>query len=83
MAPGANIYGVKVLSDSGSGSDSIVLAGMEFVISQRLKNVTRPIVASMSLGGSCTNCQSAATVSFLDCPVCFLFFVLMDCCNCR
>jgi cerevisin len=63
VAPGANIYGVKVLDDTGSGFDSTILAGMEYIISQRLKNVTRPIVASMSLGGSCTSCQSAVTVS--------------------
>jgi subtilisin family serine protease len=47
MAPGVTIYGVKVLSCSGSGTNSGVIAGMDFVANSTLPRK----VANMSLGG--------------------------------
>jgi len=49
VAPGANLIGVKVLDDSGSGSFDEVMAGMEWCIDNRGKFNIR--AATMSLGG--------------------------------
>lgn len=48
VAPGAAITGVKVLSCSGSGSTSGVIAGVDWVKT----NAVKPAIANMSLGGS-------------------------------
>jgi aqualysin 1 len=47
VAPGAPLYGVKVLSCSGSGSTSGVIKGVDWVTA----NAKKPAVANMSLGG--------------------------------
>ena len=49
MAPQAQLVGVKVLSDSGSGSFAQVMLGMEWTVEKRHEFNIR--VASMSLGG--------------------------------
>jgi subtilisin family serine protease len=60
VAPMANIYGVKVLSDSGSGSSTIV-DGLELVLARRVADPARPMVVSMSLGGYCgTGCGTSS-----------------------
>lgn len=46
-APGVRLTGVKVLSCSGSGTTSGVIAGVDWVTANRV----RPAVANMSLGG--------------------------------
>ncbi|KAJ4164615.1 hypothetical protein LMH87_006282 [Akanthomyces muscarius] len=52
VAKKVSIFGVKVLEDSGSGSLSGVIAGMDFVASdRRSRNCPKGVVASMSLGG--------------------------------
>ncbi|KAM3429826.1 hypothetical protein MY4824_008051 [Beauveria thailandica] len=52
VAKKVSIFGVKVLEDSGSGSLSGVIAGMDFVASDRKnRNCPKGVVASMSLGG--------------------------------
>ena len=48
VAPGAPVTGVKVLSCSGSGSNSSVISGINWVTA----NARKPAVANMSLGGS-------------------------------
>ena len=55
VSPGANIYGMKVLSDSGSGSTSIIVEAMDMVLEryQDSRYGGRPAVVSMSLGGGC------------------------------
>lgn len=45
VAPQCNLYAVKVLSDSGSGSASWILSGMQWCIDNQMR------IASMSLGG--------------------------------
>ncbi len=50
IAPGASLVGVKVLSDSGSGSFDQVMQGMEWTIDNKAKYNIRG--ASMSLGGA-------------------------------
>ena len=58
VAPSANIYGLKVLSDGGSGSTSIIVEGLDMVMARRLADPTKPMVVSMSLGGGCSNCPT-------------------------
>jgi subtilisin family serine protease len=48
VAPGARIHAVKVLSSSGSGSEAMVVAGLDWVAA----NAGTIEVANMSLGGS-------------------------------
>jgi hypothetical protein len=54
VAPQANLYGVKVLSDEGYGSDVGILIGLEAVY-EHLTNSSGRGVVSMSLGGPCTS----------------------------
>jgi cerevisin len=59
VAPSANIFGVKVLSNSGSGSSSTIVAGMDYVASLKTSSPTTPMVVSMSFGGQCVGpCSS-------------------------
>jgi subtilisin len=53
VAPGANLYAVKVLDDSGFGSFSSVACGLDFVAgTRRDRDPTNDVaVANMSLGG--------------------------------
>jgi subtilisin family serine protease len=64
IAKCANIYGVKVLSDAGSGSTSTILAGMDAALSRhQAKGTAAKSVVSMSLGGSCgTSCSTNAMI---------------------
>ena len=50
VAPGANIYGVKVLSDDGSGDWGTVIAGIA-AAGDAAASTGKPSVVSMSLGG--------------------------------
>jgi subtilisin family serine protease len=45
------LHGVRVLSCSGSGSWSGVIAGIDYVTSEKQNNPSTPAVANMSLGG--------------------------------
>ena len=47
MAPASTVHGVRVLNCSGSGSNSGVIAGVNWVVN----NAQSPAVANMSLGG--------------------------------
>lgn len=51
VAPGAPLYGVKVLGADGSGSTSNIVAGIDFVTGEKKGNPAEPMVANMSLGG--------------------------------
>ncbi|KAF8597654.1 putative subtilisin-like serine protease [Ceratobasidium sp. AG-I] len=51
QAPSANAIAVKVLSDSGSGSNSDVISGVNYAYNA-FKASGRPSIATMSLGGS-------------------------------
>ncbi len=52
VAPAAKIWGVKVLSNSGSGSWSSIICGLDFVVSKAPQNGGPIKVVNMSLGGS-------------------------------
>lgn len=51
VAPGARLWGVKVLNDSGSGFLSCVIAGVDYVTN----NAASIEVANMSLGCECSS----------------------------
>ncbi len=51
VARGANVVPVRVLDCSGSGSWSGVIAGIDWVTSQKTANKSIPMAANMSLGG--------------------------------
>lgn len=61
MAKKVNIVAVKVLGDNGSGSNSGVIAGIEFVAADAKKK-GKKAVANMSLGGG----KSAASNNAVD-----------------
>jgi subtilisin family serine protease len=52
VAKGVTLYAVRVLNCSGSGTNSGVIAGVNWVTGQKNANPTAPFVANMSLGGS-------------------------------
>jgi len=56
VAKQAKLYGVKVLSCSGSGSNSGVIAGMDWVGDNHVK----PAVANLSLGGGASSSTDSA-----------------------
>ncbi|KAF1739461.1 Cuticle-degrading protease [Beauveria bassiana] len=52
VAKKASVYGIKVLSDYGSGTWSGIIAGMDYVVTDsRGRSCPRGVFASMSLGG--------------------------------
>lgn len=50
-APGARIHAIKVLSRTGSGSYSSVISGINYVIGEKGRSPTKPMVINLSLGG--------------------------------
>lgn len=53
VSPGANIFAIKILSDSGSGSTSLIIGALEWVAQQYEALGKMPSIVSMSLGGDC------------------------------
>ncbi|PHH74065.1 hypothetical protein CDD80_3328 [Ophiocordyceps camponoti-rufipedis] len=52
VAKRTRLYGIKVLSDTGSGSYSAIIAGMDFaVVDSRRRSCPKGVVANLSLGG--------------------------------
>ena len=51
VAKSVTLIGVKVLSNSGSGSNSGIIAGLAWLLDQALGDPGRPMVANLSLGG--------------------------------
>ena len=50
-APGARIHAIKVLDRRGSGSYSSVISGINYVIGEKKKYPSKPMVINLSLGG--------------------------------
>jgi serine protease len=67
VAPGVTLIGVRVLSCSGSGSYSDVIAGIDYVAA----NATGPSVANMSLGGGYSSALNSAVNSAVAAGVVF------------
>eukprot|EP01041_Mallomonas_annulata_P006029 gene6029-12152_t len=53
VSPNANIYGCKVLTDSGEGDSSDVLSALEMIVHKVESSSHPPSIVSMSLGGPC------------------------------
>jgi subtilisin family serine protease len=51
VAKSVNLVGVKVLSNAGTGLNSAVIAGVEWVLEQALKEKDRPKICNLSLTG--------------------------------
>lgn len=58
------LKGVKVLDKEGSGSNSGVIAGVDYVTNNRVQS--RPTVASMSLGGGPSNALDGAVIESIN-----------------
>ena len=63
VAPGAPLYGVKVLNCQGSGTTSGVIAGVDWVTQQALAANGAGAIANMSLGGGVSAALDNAVVS--------------------
>ncbi|HLM44957.1 MAG TPA: S8 family peptidase [Myxococcaceae bacterium] len=62
VAKGVKLRGLRVLDCSGSGSNSGVIAGMDWV----RNNAVKPAVANMSLGGGFSSTVNASANSLAD-----------------
>jgi len=67
-AKGASLYGVKVLSCTGAGSTSGVIAGLDWVV-RSAAATGRPSVVSMSLGGARSPVLNAAVAAVVGAGV--------------
>ncbi|POR32110.1 Cuticle-degrading protease [Tolypocladium paradoxum] len=66
VAKKAKLFGVKVLSDSGFGPWSGVIAGLQFVIREAPKHkCAAGVVANMSLGGPKSSAVNAAVAALI------------------
>jgi serine protease len=65
VAKGAKVYGVRVLNCQGSGSNSGILSGMDWVA----QNHSKPAVANMSLGGGYSSSLNTAANNLVNAGV--------------
>ncbi|MCX6047605.1 MAG: S8 family peptidase [Chloroflexi bacterium] len=71
VAKGVKLVAVRVLDCSGSGTNSGVIAGINWVKSQKQAHVSIPAVANMSLGGSFSSALNQAVTSAIQVGVTF------------
>ncbi|MBA6391621.1 S8 family serine peptidase [Colwellia sp. BRX10-3] len=64
VAPAVTLHAVKVLNAAGSGSNSGVIAGIDWV-AQQAASLGVPVVANMSLGGSGTKTGTCTNNGFV------------------
>jgi subtilisin len=64
VAPAVTLHAVKVLNAAGSGSNSGVIAGIDWV-AQQAASLGVPVVANMSLGGSGTKTGTCTNDGFV------------------
>jgi subtilisin family serine protease len=60
------VVGVKVLSSEGSGSNSGVIDGLNYVLAQKLKDPTKKMVINMSLGGASSRALDTAVNDLIE-----------------
>ncbi|MFN8441766.1 MAG: S8 family peptidase [Caldilineaceae bacterium] len=72
VAKGVRLFAVRVLDCSGSGSNSGVIAGINWVRSQKQANPSVPMVANMSLGGSYSSALNTAVTNAINAGVTFV-----------
>ena len=68
VAKGATLTGVRVLDCQGSGANSIVIAGVDWVTA----NATLPAVANMSLGGGSSTALDNAVNAAINAGITFV-----------
>jgi subtilisin family serine protease len=66
VAKKATLVAVRVLNDSGSGSDSDVIRGIEWVTAKKLANPAEAWVINMSLGGGASPALDQATCDAIN-----------------
>ncbi|KFA67648.1 hypothetical protein S40285_04954 [Stachybotrys chlorohalonatus IBT 40285] len=67
VAKKTQLIAVKVLDDSGSGTNSGVIAGMEFVVDDAAqRDCPNGVVVNMSLGGGFSRAVNSAAASIVD-----------------
>jgi hypothetical protein len=66
LAKKVDLWAVKVLSDSGSGSNAGVIAGVDWVTGRAKNNPTKRIVGNMSLGGGLSTALNNACNAAVD-----------------
>ncbi|RDA85360.1 putative subtilisin-like protease [Ophiocordyceps camponoti-leonardi (nom. inval.)] len=66
VAKMTKLYGIKVLSDSGSGSYSGIIAGMDYAVQDsRRRSCPKGVVANMSLGGGFSTAINRAAAAMI------------------
>jgi hypothetical protein len=71
IAPGAPIYGFRVLNDDGAGTIEDAIAAIDEVIGRKLASPAQPMVANMSLGGGANEALDAAVRAAVNAGVTF------------
>lgn len=71
VAKGVTLYAVRVLNCAGSGANSQVIAGINYVANQKIGNSSIPMVANMSLGGSASTALDNAVNAAINAGVIF------------
>jgi subtilisin family serine protease len=71
VAKGVSLYAVRVLDCSGSGTTSGVIAGVDYVRTQKQANPGIPMVANMSLGGGRSPSLDQAVINAINADVTF------------
>jgi subtilisin family serine protease len=66
VAKDVNLYSVRVLNENGSGSDTDVINGIEWVIAKKKADPSKDWVINMSLGGSPAPALDAATCRAIE-----------------
>ncbi|KAJ6438959.1 Cuticle-degrading protease [Purpureocillium lavendulum] len=67
VAKAAKIYGVKVLDGEGNGSNSNIIAGMNFVVEDAKKReCPKGVVVNMSLGGEYSQALNEAAAALVN-----------------
>ncbi|PHH88911.1 hypothetical protein CDD83_6891 [Cordyceps sp. RAO-2017] len=67
VAKRTRLFGVKVLADSGAGSNSAIISGMEFVARDKYRRrCPRGVVVNMSLGGQYSDATNQAAAALVN-----------------
>jgi hypothetical protein len=71
IAPGAPIYGFRVLNDDGAGTTEDAIAAIDEIIVRKLASPGQPMVANMSLGGGVNAALDAAVREAVNAGIVF------------
>lgn len=66
VAPGVELHSIKVLDKNGNGNMSTVLAAIDYIIQEKLRNPTRLMVVNLSLGFNCETTDYNALDEAID-----------------